>query len=369
MVEPRQAGLHRPGAVREGRGVEGPSLRRWLTGVLVLVLFLLAVRLLATSVGELSPWLAEHLPDFLQGPASTLAAGWLATYVLMNGSVIAALALTLFVAGVVTLPQLYLLIVGSRLGAASFVILVGALDHLHERRGPLRASLELGLLTFLVTHTLYLPAGLLGYGVLGGVDRGIVERLGDVSLTLPGLEPTLHLTSRVTDAMGGLPTFLAALALLTLSVRLFDRLLDEVDLESVRDRWLSRLHDRRISFCAGVAITGATTSVAFSIGAIVPLYNRRWIRREEVVPYVMGANLGTLADTLVVALVLGTSLGVGAVLLLAVSLTVTVLAGLIAYRPYLRLVAALDARMTGSREGFAVTVLLLLLVPLALFLA
>lgn len=93
-------------------GGDGVSVPPWLSGVLVLALFLLAVRLLATATGELSPWLAGHLPDLLGGPRSTLAVGWLATYVLLNGSVVAALAVTLFVAGVVTLPQLYLVVVG-----------------------------------------------------------------------------------------------------------------------------------------------------------------------------------------------------------------------------------------------------------------
>jgi len=49
---------------------------------------------------------------------------------------------------------------------------------------------------------------------------------------------------------------------------------------------------------------------------IVPLYNRGHIKRNEIMPFVLGANIGTLFDTLIVAIALNTAVGVLTVLAL-----------------------------------------------------
>lgn len=60
---------------------------------------------------------------------------WLVTYALTNGSVVAALALSLFQAGLVSLSEAFLMVAGSRLGGAAIVVLVGVFEYLQKRRG------------------------------------------------------------------------------------------------------------------------------------------------------------------------------------------------------------------------------------------
>jgi sodium-dependent phosphate cotransporter len=76
--------------------------------------------------------------------------------------VIAALGLSLFAVGVVSAPQLFLMIAGSRLGAVATAVFVGALDHVQTERYSLRKSVGMGLLTFLCTLSIYLPVTVLG---------------------------------------------------------------------------------------------------------------------------------------------------------------------------------------------------------------
>jgi len=78
----------------------------------------------------------------------------------------------------------------------------------------------------------------------------------------------------------------------------------------LRRRYVSRLQNKWVSFGLGLIVTGVTTSVAFSLGVIVPLYNRGHIKRDEIMPFVLGANIGTLVDTLIVAIALNTAVGV-----------------------------------------------------------
>ncbi|EMA56162.1 Na+/phosphate symporter [Halococcus thailandensis JCM 13552] len=72
------------------------------------------------------------------------------SYVLANGSVIAALSLTLFNAKLVAATQLFVMIVGSRLGGAAVVVFLGVADYLNEEVESFSEATSLGLLTFLV---------------------------------------------------------------------------------------------------------------------------------------------------------------------------------------------------------------------------
>jgi sodium-dependent phosphate cotransporter len=111
-----------------------------------------------------------------------------------------------------------------------------------------------------------------------------------------------------------------------------------------------------------------TTSVAFSLGVIVPLYNRGYVEREELIPYVLGANIGTLIDTLVVAVVLESAVGTAVVLELLAIATLLTLGALLVHDTYSRVIVAIDERLLEDRRVFLAFVLFLLVVPLALLL-
>ncbi|MFB6201663.1 MAG: hypothetical protein ABEI98_06600 [Halorhabdus sp.] len=83
-------------------------------------------------MGALAPELRPILSRVVHGSASALGSSWMSAYVLLNGSVVAAVALSLFDAQLVTATQLFLLVVGSRLGAAGIVVLVGGSDSLQQ---------------------------------------------------------------------------------------------------------------------------------------------------------------------------------------------------------------------------------------------
>jgi sodium-dependent phosphate cotransporter len=99
---------------------------------------------------------------------------------------------------------------------------------------------------------------------------------------------------------------------------------------------------------------------------VVPLYNRGYVDREEVLPYVLGANVGTFADTVVVALALDAPVGVAVVLfVVGLSVVVTLLA-LLAYGPYAAGIGWTHRRITTDRRAYVGFLLALLAVPLSL---
>ncbi len=337
-----------------------------VSALVTVLLFLFAVRLLGATTEAAGPVIQRLLTQFVIGHPAALGLGWLGAYGLGNGSVIAALALSLFSAEIVSEPELFLLIAGSRLGAAAIVIFIGGLEWVQKERYSLQKSVSMGVLTFLLTHTIYLPATLIGYLSLPFVIRSFIGIGTGWSIGIASVSIVRPVVDRIIEGLGPSLSFVLAVGVLFTSLKIFDRVLEEVPIATLRNRVFNRFKNPVLSFGIGLLITGITTSVAFSLGVIVPLYNRGYVDREEFIPYVLGANLGTLVDTLIVAIVLGSPVGIAVVLeLIAVSAGVTVLA-LAVRSSYSRSIIAIDQLLKVDRRAFAAFMATLLVIPLIL---
>ncbi|MEF8884582.1 MAG: sodium:phosphate symporter [Haloarculaceae archaeon] len=361
-------GPSRPAAHPAGlrnRVVEAAPL--WAGAVGTIILFLFAVQLLGTATDAARPLIERALGRVVLDDGSALGLSWLSTYVLTNGSVVAALAVSLLRSGIVSASEAFLMVTGSRLGGAAVVVLVGALDYLQDRhRRTLSEGTSLGLLTFLVSFTVYLPVTALGFVVLTTYRSELFAATRGLDLPVRSLHYLESVTGAVTRTLGPGNTLVVALALLFGSLWLFDHVLEQVETETVRTYVFRHFERRWTAFGIGLLLTGVTTSVAFSLGVVVPLYNRQFVRREEITPYILGANVGTLFDTLVVAFVLETAVGVAIVLLVVGLATLCTLVALVGYEPYAAAVYAGQDKLLDDRRFFVGFGILLVVIPLAL---
>jgi sodium-dependent phosphate cotransporter len=347
---------------------DGSSFVLVAGAVVAILAFLFGVRLLGTATDAAAPGLAGPMGRIVVGDSSALGLGWLGAYALANGSVVAALALSLFGSGLLSASQLFVLIAGSRLGAAGVVVLVGLLDYLQEGPDGLRDAVSMGLLAFLVTHSVYLPVTLIG--AVRPLPPDTVSLGSGDWLTALRIAPGFpSVADGITALVGAAPAFLLALGVLLGSLRLFDWLLNRIDTTMLRRRVFVHFEHVWLAFAVGLAVTVVTTSIAFSLGVIVPLYNRGYVTRDQLVPYVLGANLGTLFDTLVVAVVLRTPTGVATVLHLLGLSTLVTLVALLAHDRYARAIGAVDDLLVTDRRAFVAFAAALLLVPIALLVA
>ena len=339
----------------------------WTGALASVAVFLFAVQLLGAATEGAAPLLERVLGRTVVDGSSALGLSWLATYGLTNGSVVAALGLSLLDAELLSPPETFLVIAGSRLGGAAIVLVVGVLDYLQRRDArTLREGTSLGTLTFLVTFTVYVPVTVLGVAALSAFQSDLLAAttgLRGLGQSPSYLDPVM---ATITRTLGPGPSFGLALAVLFGSLWLFDEVLEHVRTETVRTHLFRHVRRKWTAFAVGLLLTGVTTSVAFSLGVIVPLYNREFVRREEVVPYVLGANVGTLLDTLVVAFVLDSTVGVALVSLVMGLATLVTLVALAAYAPYTALVDAGQDRLLDDRRYLVAFGVLLVAVPLAL---
>lgn len=297
---------------------------------------------------------------------SALGLGWLMAYLLLSGSPVAAIALTLFGGRVLSDLETFSMIIGSRLGASFAVLFVGLVYYLRGQRRI--ASVSIGVLTFLVTATIYLPAMALGYVVLtnGLWDGARWNALGDLHSFLDLMYgPLVHaLASHLPHGV----VFLLGMGLLLLSFRVFDRALPEVGHGGSRVSGIADFVYRpAVMFLAGMAITAATLSVSVSLTILVPLSVRGYVRRENIIPYIMGANITTFVDTLVASLLVNEPrafvivlTGIGSVSLFSLVIL------LFFYERYQGLIEWLTEQVTRRPRRLVVFLALVLIMPLVL---
>ena len=121
-------------------------------------------------------------------------------------------------------------------------------------------------------------------------------------------------------------------------------------------------------FALGCVVATLTLSVSVALTVLVPLASRGYIKREESIPYIMGANITTLADTLVAAMVLGNAVAVHIVLAEAIGVSLVSLVFLaFLFGPMKRAIMALDDWVVSTNRRLWLFVAVLFILP-AIFL-
>ncbi|MGE3833827.1 MAG: hypothetical protein AB7H43_03465 [Acidimicrobiia bacterium] len=375
----------RPGADRrlvhvEGRELPdedvivaaGPPLPLWRRGAYLFI----GLGLFVTALGFMKAG-ASELVDVLEGSIftdsawSTLGFGWLGACLVLSGSPIAASALALLDGGAIDRVQSFTMLTGSRLGAAFVVLVAGTVYAVRHTTGDgRRAPISIGILSLLMTMVTYVPGALIGYALL---ERGTFDGF-DIG-TSPGL-------TSATDAVFGwavdagrdvLPSwslFPVGLVVLLGGFAMFDKVLPAVggaELEDRPDSWYDR---KWPMFLLGCGVCLLTLSVSVALTVLVPLVAKGYLRRANTLPYIAGANITTLADTLVAAVLLGNQDAVRVVLAVTVSVTVwTLLVLTVAYPAVRRGCLGLARLALESTSRLVAFVAILFAVPLFLIVA
>ena len=337
--------------------------------VVGLGLFVTALGLMKAGAAALVPTLEGSV--FTDNARSTLGLGWLGACIVLSGSPVAASSLTLLDGGAIDRLQAFTMLTGSRLGAAFVVLVVGGVYAVRHRgqTGGHRAPLSIGILSLLMTSVAYVPGAAVGYlllrgGAVDGLDIGTSPSL--TSATDAAFGWAVDLVKAVLPAWTLFPV---GLGVLLLGFACFDRVLPQLaggDLERTDDRlaW----HDRKWPmFLVGCGVCLLTLSVSVALTLLVPLVAKGYLRRANTLPYIAGANITTLADTLVAAVVIGNQDGVRVVVVVTATVTLWTLFLLAAAYPLVRSTLLRVARsVLRSRRRLAAFVAVLFLVPLAL---
>jgi hypothetical protein len=362
---------HEGPAAAGGGSTRVPALLRRAVALVAGLFFLVgALQLLKTGAASL-----DMLQDgslLVENPLSTLGLGWLGAILLLSGSPVAATALALVAAGEgapnpgVTELEGFTMLTGSRLGAAFVVLLVAVVYALRSGRGKRRAPVSTAVLALTATAVVYVPAAFLGaallsWGPFASLELGFPGQLVDlIDLVYGGI------VERADESLPSFVVFLAGLGALLVAFKLIDAALPDLDDASVarRPRWLSR---KWPMFGLGCAVALVTMSVSVALTILVPLVAKNVVRREHVLPYIMGANITTLGDTMFVAFALDSPAAVRIVLAEVIAAgTISVLILAFAYPLLWTALWETQAWVTRTRARLALFTGAVLLVPLAI---
>ena len=328
--------------------------------IAALALFMFALQLLTTGASGLASVLERLSVD---GPVNLFGLGWLGAYVALSGSPVAATALGLFSGDAISDVESFTMINGSRFGASFMVLFVGFIYYVRNHRNP--DGLYIGVVALLATFTIYTPSMLLGLvaleqGWFDGVSVGAPP--GVATVTEDGFGA---LADRAADVLPGLLLFALGAGVLLISFQLFDRVLPNLDPPSPRlERVLAFFHQPLLMFAMGGLVTLVTLSVSISLTLLVPLSLKGVVRRDGIVPYVMGANITTFIDTLLAAVLLDTPRAVTVVVTqMVLTAAVSAVVLLFLYRPYQRAILGLAHEVTAKRRTFALFLVAIFVVP------
>jgi solute carrier family 34 (sodium-dependent phosphate cotransporter) len=328
-----------------------------------LFLFILAIQLMKEGAQSIAPRLQGTFP--VDNMVSTLGLGWLGAYLVLSGSPVAAAALALFAAGATNALQTFTMLTGSRLGASFIVLLVGFLYAMRSKKRD--ESIGMGVLALSMTAVVYVPGMLLGYGILkSGILSGVRwQASAELNTVIDAVWGPI--VNFVGDTLPGPLLFPVGLAVILASFKLLDRVLPTLDSErhaESRQHWLKRPWPM---FALGSLAALLTLSVSVALTVLVPLASKGYINRREALPYIAGANITTLADTLVAAMILGNPVGVQVVLAEAIGVAaVTLVLLAVAYRPLSRGILAMEEWVVASTPRLALFVVGLFVLPIGL---
>jgi hypothetical protein len=274
--------------------------------------------------------------------------------------------MSLFAGDAIDNFEAFAMINGSRMGASLVVLVVGFVSYITGRRNP--DGLYIGVVALLTAITLWGPAMPIGLFVLdqGWLDGARINSPGALTsfvgfISDPVVDP-------LTDALPRLLMFGTGIVVLVSSFTLFDKGLPSLERPGPRIEALSQvLQQRYAMFAFGTLMTLVTLSVSLSVTILVPLALKGYVRRDRVIPYVMGANIATWIDTLLAALLLDSPAAFTVVLtemLVGASISLCVL--IVAYEPYTRVILWAAHRASSSRLNLALLLAVLFAMPVIL---
>ena len=331
-----------------------------------LFLFVGALQIMKTGAGGLGA--LHHGGLLVQNAGSTLGLGWVGALLVLSGSPIAASALSLVASGAISEIEGFTMVTGSRLGAAFVVLLVAVLYALRGGEGQRMAPVSTAVMALSTTALIYVPGAVIGYALL---RWGPFHRL---ELTFPGgfsdLVDLIYgpLLSRIENLPAAL-LFIGGVGVLLVAFKLIDSVVPEMGERSIEETRLSWLKSKWPMFGLGCLVALVAMSVSVALTVLVPLVAKGYVKREEILPYIMGANITTLGDTLLAAFLLNSGASVRIVIAGIVGTTIVSILLLAFVYPRIRkAIWKFQRQMVKSRPRLAAFTAAMFVVPIAIIL-
>ena len=337
----------------------------WWLARFLFALFLFVGALQVMKMGAASLSVLNNQGFLVANAASTFGLGWVGALFVLSGSPVAASALTLVAAGSISEIQGFTMLTGSRLGAAFVVLLVAVVYALRGGEGKRMAPVSTAVMALSATALIYLPGSLIGFGLLRW------EPFRATNIRFPAQFTDLvdfiygDLLARI-ESWPAVVLFLGGLGILLLAFKLIDTVVPELSDETIESSRMSWLRKKWTMFGLGCLVALIAMSVSVALTVLVPLVAKGYVKREDILPYIIGANITTLGDTLLAAFLLNSGASVRIVLASILGTSIISLLLLAFFYPQIKTgIWRFQRQMVRSKTRLAAFTAALFLIPVS----
>lgn len=277
----------------------------------ILYLFLLSIKLLGHSFKLLGKNFAETMLQMTSNPAAGLLIGIVTTSLIQSSSTTTSITVGLVAGGALSLQNAIPIVMGANIGTTitnSFVSLGHISNRLEFKRAFAAGIVHdfFNICTVLVLFPLEIHFHLIETTAVflqkGFSHAGGMELFNPLAFILnPAINVCDYLTSLLpfqSLIMMILSLFLLFFSLATLVKKIRSMVLFQI--ETVLNKYIFR--NDIIGFFFGMLITAVVQSSSVTIALMIPLAGAGLISLRKILPYTLGANIGTTVTTILAAL-------------------------------------------------------------------
>lgn len=330
--------------------------------------FLLSINTMGTGFKGLGSGFAHDLSEAIDDPISSFCIGLLITGVIQSSSGTTAILVALVAEGIIPMETAIPAIMGANIGTAitNTIVAFGHIGRKEEFRRAFGGSLIhdifniIAVLILLPVELLFHPLEKMATSLGKGFDGVGISKVGSPvkKITEPVIkELELFLTQfgheHLLLILVGLLLLFFCLKIIVDTMRLF---MIEFAQRMV-DGYLFKGPPH--SFALGLGLTALLQSSSITTSLLVPLQGTGILKLEKVLPFTIGANIGTTVTAIIASMATG---NLAAITLAFAHLSFNILAGTVIYfTPVLQDLPAKIASMGGDfvvehKHGFAMLV-------------
>ncbi|HUW43971.1 MAG TPA: hypothetical protein VMV95_03365 [Bacillota bacterium] len=271
--------------------------------ILALYMFVFSLTLIKVSSASLGEGIFSLTGDNVS-EINAFGLGWLATLITQSSGAAAAILIAFSLVGIIGPIILLYMIIGTRIGTSITALFTAFL--VHAKRRDFRHGFEIGLANLVYAIPIAIVMFLLEF------FTGFFHKIGTYFVVFDSpfkynivdmvVLPVINLFSFIPNHLN----LVLGIFLLVGSLKYIPKFMINIWGEKHLKRKINEFLDKKWkSFLLGLGITALLMSTSITITFLIPLVITRITKLKNVIPYMIGANLGGVSEIILGGLVLG----------------------------------------------------------------
>lgn len=284
-------------------------------------LFILGIELLKKTSLILAPNLTNILQNIIStSPLKAFASGWFLTLIFQSSGAVDTLSLTLMANSIISLITTIFIIMGTAIGTTITALIISLLTKAKKRK-DFRHGFEIAtsatiynvfiITIFFLLEIVFKEISFLTNTISQFIHTPKIAFVPDLIHTI-----TNPLINPATKFLHPIVSLILAFIILIISLRFISKsIIRAMGGEKKTKHLIGKYFKTKTrAFFIGLIITAVVFSSSITIGLLVPLAMSRLINLRKAIPFIIGAEIGTMTDLILASLIIGKTIAFSLVL-------------------------------------------------------